>query len=65
MPTGRDAARPWLQRIQATLGNTLKFLPVRDIAYFCSDGKYTRVVAGGSEALIRRSLTALLQDLDP
>jgi DNA-binding LytR/AlgR family response regulator len=64
-PAGRDAARPWLQRIQATLGNTLRFLPVRDIAYFCSDGKYTRVITVGSEALIRRSLTALLQDLDP
>ncbi len=65
IPAGRATARPWLQRIQATLGNALKFLPVRDIAYFCSDGKYTRVVTGGSEALIRRSLTALLQDLDP
>jgi DNA-binding LytR/AlgR family response regulator len=65
IPPARGATRPWLQRIQATLGSTLKFLPVRDIGYFCSDGKYTRVVAGGSEALIRRSLTALLQDLDP
>jgi len=65
IPVDRDTARPWLQRIQATLGNTLKFVPVRDIGYFCSDGKYTRVVSGGSEALIRRSLTALLQDLDP
>jgi DNA-binding LytR/AlgR family response regulator len=64
VPAAR-AARPWLQRIQATLGNTLKFLPVRDIGYFSSDGKYTRVVCGNSEALIRRSLTALLQDLDP
>jgi DNA-binding LytR/AlgR family response regulator len=64
IPTNRDAARPYLQRIQATLGNALKFVPVRDVAYFRSDGKYTRVVAGGSEALIRRSLTALLQDLD-
>jgi DNA-binding LytR/AlgR family response regulator len=64
-PTGRDTARPWLQRIQATLGNTLRFVPVRDVAYFCSDGKYTRVVTGGTEALIRRSLSALLQDLDP
>ena len=64
-PRGRDAARPWLQRIQATLGNTLRFVPVRDVAYFCSDGKYTRVVADGSEALIRRSLSALLRDLDP
>jgi DNA-binding LytR/AlgR family response regulator len=65
IPPTRDAARPWLQRIQATLGNTLRFVPVRDVGYFCSDGKYTRVIAGGSEALIRRSLTALLQDLDP
>ena len=65
VPAGRDVARPWLQRIQGTLGNTLRFVPVRDVAYFCSDGKYTRVAAGGSEALIRRSLTALLQDLDP
>jgi DNA-binding LytR/AlgR family response regulator len=65
VPARRDAARPWLQRIQATLGNTLRFMPVREVAYFCSDGKYTRVVAGGSEALIRRSLSALLQDLDP
>ena len=43
----------------------MKFLPVRDIGYFCSDGKYTRVVTGEFEALIRRSLTALLHDLDP
>jgi len=64
-PTGRDTARPWLQRIQATLGNTLRFVPLRDVAYFCSDGKYTRVVTDGTEAVIRRSLSALLQDLDP
>jgi len=64
-PTGRNTARPWLQRIQATLGNTLRFVPLRDVAYFCSDGKYTRVVTGGTEAVIRRSLSALLQDLDP
>jgi len=65
IPAGRNSGRPWLQRIQATLGNTLRFVPVRDVAYFCSDGKYTRVVASGSNALIRRSLSALLQDLDP
>ena len=64
-PSGRAAPRPWLQRIQATLGNTLRFVPVCDVAYFCSDGKYTRVVTGGTETLIRRSLSALLQDLDP
>lgn len=65
VPAGRNVARPWLQRIQATLGNTLRFVPVREVAYFRSDGKYTRVVASDSDALIRRSLSALLHDLDP
>lgn len=64
-PPSSTATRPWLQRVQATLGNTLRFVAVRDVAYFQSDGKYTRVVAGDSEALIRRSLTALLDNLDP
>lgn len=62
--TGRARDRPWLHWIQATLGNTLRFLPVEDICYCQSDGKHTRVVTPDAEALIRRSLTALLQDLD-
>ena len=64
-PAGRDGARPWLAWIQATLGNTLKFVPVQDVCYCQSDGKYTRVVTAGAEALIRRPLSALLEDLDP
>lgn len=62
---GRDAQRPWLHWIQATLGQTLRFFPVQDVLYFQSDGKYTRVVTAGAEALIRRSLVALLHDLNP
>jgi DNA-binding LytR/AlgR family response regulator len=61
----RAAGRPWLQWLQATVGNTLRFLPVQDVRYFRSDGKYTRVVSADAEALIRRSLSALLEDLDP
>ena len=64
-PAGRDAKRPWLHWIQATLGQTLRFIPVQDILYFQSDGKYTRVVTAAAEALIRRSLVALLHNLDP
>ena len=64
-PAERAHARPWLQRIQATLGNTLRFLPARNIHYCRSEGKYTRVVTIDAEALIRRSLTALLENLDP
>ena len=64
-PAQRESGRPWLQWLQATLGNTLRFFLVDDICYFRSDGKYTRVVAADAEGLIRRSLSALLEDLDP
>jgi DNA-binding LytR/AlgR family response regulator len=55
----------YLQRIQATVGNTLRFFIVDEISCFCSDEKYTRVVGAGSEGLIRRSLAALCEHLDP
>jgi DNA-binding LytR/AlgR family response regulator len=64
LPRDVSETRPRLQRIQATLGNTLRFIAARDVAYFRSDGKYTRVVTADCEALIRRSLAALLEDLD-
>ncbi len=62
---GREAGRPWLHWIQATLGNTLRFIPVEDVRYCRSEGKYTCVVAADADALLRRSLTALLENLDP
>jgi DNA-binding LytR/AlgR family response regulator len=64
-PAERESGRPWLQWLQATIGNTLRFLAVQDVRYFRSDGKYTRVVTLDADALIRRSLGALLDDLDP
>jgi DNA-binding LytR/AlgR family response regulator len=65
VPASRQTARPWLNWIQATLGQTLRFFAVCDVYYCRSDGKYTRIVTADAEALIRRSLTALLHDLDP
>lgn len=56
---------PWLHWIQATLGSTLRFFSVEDVCYCRSDGKYTRTVTADADALIRRSLAALLEDLDP
>jgi DNA-binding LytR/AlgR family response regulator len=55
----------YLQRIQATVGNTLRFFAVEEICCFRSDVKYTRVIGTGAEGLIRRSLTALTGNLDP
>jgi DNA-binding LytR/AlgR family response regulator len=55
----------YLQRIQATVGNTLRFFVVEEVCCFRSDVKYTRVVSAGTEGLIRRSLTSLCENLDP
>jgi DNA-binding LytR/AlgR family response regulator len=54
-----------LEWIQATVGNTLRFLSVGDVYYFRTDSKYTRVVTADSEALIRRSVKDLQESLDP
>jgi DNA-binding LytR/AlgR family response regulator len=65
VPATRGSSRPWLGRIQAMLGQTLRFFGVRDVYYCQSDGKYTRIVTADADALIRKSLTTLLEDLDP
>jgi DNA-binding LytR/AlgR family response regulator len=56
------ADRP--ERIQATVGNTLRFFAVSEICYCRADSKYTRVVTRDTEALIRRSVSALCASFD-
>jgi len=60
----RPAPKPpaWLQ---ATVGNTIHFIDLADVVYFCADAKYTRVVTDGLEAHIRLSLKELADSLDP
>jgi DNA-binding LytR/AlgR family response regulator len=55
----------YLQRIQATVGNTLRFFVVEEVCCFRSDVKYTRVITAAAEGLIRRSLSSLCENLDP
>ena len=55
-------APAWLQ---ATVGNTIHFIDLADVVYFCADAKYTRVVTDGLEAHIRLSLKELADSLDP
>lgn len=57
--------RPYLKRIQASIGNTLRFFPVESVCYCRCDGKYTRVFTADSDALIRKSLRTLHEHLDP
>ena len=52
--------RAWLQ---ATVGNTIHFIDLADVVYFCADAKYTRVVTDGMEAHIRLSLKELADSL--
>jgi DNA-binding LytR/AlgR family response regulator len=60
----RDQSRApaWLQ---ATVGNTIHFIDLADVVYFCADAKYTRVVTESLEAHIRLSLKELSDSLDP
>lgn len=61
----RAMPRPHLRWIKAAVGDTVQLITVDDVVYFQADSKYTRVVATGGEALIRKPLQELLQELDP
>jgi len=54
-----------LQWIQASVGQQLKLIPVADVLFFTSDEKYTRVQTETLEALIRKPIKELVEELDP
>ena len=54
-----------LQWIRASVGSTLKLIPVDDILFLRSDEKYTLVVTAEGEALIRTPIRELIERLDP
>jgi DNA-binding LytR/AlgR family response regulator len=60
-PAPRAQPPAWLQ---ATVGNTIHFIDLADVVYFCADAKYTRVVTDTMEAHIRLSLKELAESLD-
>ncbi|MFN9030441.1 MAG: LytR/AlgR family response regulator transcription factor [Betaproteobacteria bacterium] len=57
--------RKTLRWINASVGQNLKLITVDEVVYFQADNKYTRVVTSDGEALIRKSLKELLDELDP
>ncbi|MFO0102184.1 MAG: LytR/AlgR family response regulator transcription factor [Betaproteobacteria bacterium] len=59
------AAEQYLQWIQASMGQQLRMIPVSEILFFTSDEKYTRVQTEGYEALIRKPIKELVEELDP
>jgi DNA-binding LytR/AlgR family response regulator len=60
------AAKPsYLKWIQASIGQDLRLIPVEEILFFTSDEKYTRVQTARYEALIRKPVRELHEELDP
>ncbi len=58
-------ATPHLQWIKASVGASVRLIPVEQVAYLRSDEKYTLVVWEGGEALIRKTIRELADELDP
>ena len=57
-------AAPQLRWIQATVGQNIQMIPIEDVLFFISDEKYTRVQTATLEALIRKPIKELLDELD-
>lgn len=54
-----------LQWIRASVGTTVRMIPVDQVIYLRSDEKYTLVAWEGGEALIRKPIRELVDELDP
>ncbi len=60
-----SAARAHLQWIKASRGAAVRLITVDEILYFRADNKYTVVATADSEALIKKSIKDLAEELDP
>jgi DNA-binding LytR/AlgR family response regulator len=53
-----------LQWIQATVRQAIQMIPVAEVLFFISDEKYTRVQTATVEALIRKPIKELVEEID-
>ena len=58
-------APQYLQWIQASVGQAIQMIPVDEVLFFISDEKYTRVQTAQVEALIRKPIKELVDEVDP
>lgn len=66
LKTRRSAEAPkYLRWIRASVGSSVRLIPVEQVAFLRSDEKYTLVAWEGGEALIRRTIRELADELDP
>ena len=59
------SAPTYLQWIQATVGQAIQMIPTDEVLFFVSDEKYTRVQTATVEALIRKPIKELVDEIDP
>jgi DNA-binding LytR/AlgR family response regulator len=55
----------YLRWVQASVGANIRMIPTTDILFFRAEDKYTRVQTKTFEALIRKPIKALIDELDP
>ncbi len=55
----------YLQWVNASRGAAVRLITVEEILYFKSDQKYTLVVTPDSEAMIKKTIKELSEELDP
>ncbi len=55
----------WLQWIKARVNGAIRLIPVDQVCFFQSDNKYTLVATPTTEALIRKTILELSEELDP
>jgi DNA-binding LytR/AlgR family response regulator len=60
----KTPTRLGLQWIKASVGHAVRLIPVDELIYLRSDEKYTLVVWQGGEALIRKTIRELAEELD-
>jgi DNA-binding LytR/AlgR family response regulator len=62
---GGPKPREHMRWVQASVGTNIRMIPTSDILFFRAEDKYTRVQTAGFEALIRKPIKELIDELDP
>ena len=64
---GADGLKPreYMRWVQASVGANIRMIPTTEILFFRAEDKYTRVQTPAFEALIRKPIKDLIDELDP
>jgi DNA-binding LytR/AlgR family response regulator len=57
--------REYMRWVQASVGANIRMIPTSEILFFRAEDKYTRVQTQSFEALIRKPIKELIDELDP